>query len=363
MRAPISTIAAAALARSEGLVMGWLPDGRRRGSEWVARNPTRNDSSLGSFSVNLATGRWADFASGDKGGDLVSLVAYLRNVGQGEAAQLLASDLGMARNEKPATRRRWPQSVSTPAPQPKRHAQRNLGTPTPPPAIVHPKKGTPSASWAYRNERREIVGFACRFDHPDGGKDVLPLSWDGSGWEWKAMPEPRPLFNLPELLARPAAVVIVTEGEKAASAAADLLPSAVTSTWAGGSAAWRKTDWQPLKGRKVILWPDNDQPGLEAMAAIHDHLMGEIRVARLLLPTLPEGLPEKFDAADIPPDLGTAFALALIKGTAAAPANLCPICWANSIAAPANGPTCPHNAYAWPSFAPDHPDFHRHDED
>ena len=48
-----------------------VPHGRRLGSEWIARNPTRADRHLGSFKINLRTGRWADFATGDAGGDLI----------------------------------------------------------------------------------------------------------------------------------------------------------------------------------------------------------------------------------------------------------------------------------------------------
>lgn len=36
-----------------------LPDGRREGAEWVARNPRRDDRRPGSFKINLRTGRWA----------------------------------------------------------------------------------------------------------------------------------------------------------------------------------------------------------------------------------------------------------------------------------------------------------------
>ena len=73
------------------LLARWLPNGRRRGRRWHALNPLRNDHHLGSFSIDLATGRWADFAdSAAKGGDVVSLYAYLRNLGQGDAARELA---------------------------------------------------------------------------------------------------------------------------------------------------------------------------------------------------------------------------------------------------------------------------------
>lgn len=73
------------------LLPQWLPEGCRQGREWVARNPRRHDRRAGSFSVNLATGRWADFATGDRGGDPVSLYAYLFTDGrQIEAARALA---------------------------------------------------------------------------------------------------------------------------------------------------------------------------------------------------------------------------------------------------------------------------------
>ncbi|MBM6583232.1 hypothetical protein ILT44_23810 [Microvirga sp. BT689] len=86
-------LANAALPLLPQLLPRWLPDGRRIGAEWVARNPTRDDSTLGSFKFNLRTGRWADFATGDKGGDAISLIAYIRGISQYEAAQILADDL------------------------------------------------------------------------------------------------------------------------------------------------------------------------------------------------------------------------------------------------------------------------------
>ena len=72
-----------------------LPNGKRIGAEIVALNPRRADRRLGSFKVNRYNGRWADFSTAYKGGDPISLVAYLENVSQGEAARLLARMLGL----------------------------------------------------------------------------------------------------------------------------------------------------------------------------------------------------------------------------------------------------------------------------
>jgi hypothetical protein len=81
------------------IVLRWLPDGRREGYEWVARNPRRNDRHLGSFKINLRTGQWADFATGDKGGDVISLAAYLHGLSQSGAARKISEMLGLTREQ------------------------------------------------------------------------------------------------------------------------------------------------------------------------------------------------------------------------------------------------------------------------
>jgi hypothetical protein len=85
----------AALAAFPAILARILPGGKRVGKEIVALNPRRADRNLGSFKVNRYNGRWADFATGDKGGDPVSLVAYIAGVSQVEAAHLLARMLGL----------------------------------------------------------------------------------------------------------------------------------------------------------------------------------------------------------------------------------------------------------------------------
>src|SRR3712207_1184520 len=93
-RIDFAGIAAAARPCLPALARRWLPHGRREGHEWVARNPTRADQRPGSFKLNLRTGRWADFATGQKGGDAISLAAYLFGLSQAEAARRLADMLG-----------------------------------------------------------------------------------------------------------------------------------------------------------------------------------------------------------------------------------------------------------------------------
>ena len=81
-------VKAAALRNSLAVVSALLPDGSKSGQEWTDHRP-------GSFRVNLVTGKWSDFATGDKGGDLVSLAAYVGSLSQREAAIRLAESLGV----------------------------------------------------------------------------------------------------------------------------------------------------------------------------------------------------------------------------------------------------------------------------
>jgi hypothetical protein len=94
-RIAFARIAGAARRCADTLARRWLPDGRRERAEWVALNPTRTDNHKGSFKVNLHTGRWCDFATGDAGGDLIALAAYLFRLDQAEAALKIAAALGI----------------------------------------------------------------------------------------------------------------------------------------------------------------------------------------------------------------------------------------------------------------------------
>lgn len=160
----------------------------------------------------------------------------------------------------------------------------------------HPTLGTPSETYDYHDSAGRHVGRVMRFDR-QGGKEIRQCSLQGDEWTWKAMLSPRPLYRLPELLmsTQPALVV---EGEKCAAAAAKIMTGYQVTTWAGGAKATSKTDFAVLKSRDVILWPDNDQPGREAMNAIARRLQGVAQSVRMFDPGTLGELPEGWDAAD-----------------------------------------------------------------
>jgi len=85
----------AAMAVLPVLLGRWLPDGKRIGNEWIARNPRRANHHAGSFKINMRNGKWADFATNDRGVDVISLAAYIAGVSQSEAARRLVAMLGV----------------------------------------------------------------------------------------------------------------------------------------------------------------------------------------------------------------------------------------------------------------------------
>lgn len=132
------------------------------------------------------------------------------------------------------------------------------------PPKAHIKRGLPERVWCYRDADGRPLGFVYRFKTSTGGKEVLPLAYArneataAEEWRWMAFPEPRALYGLDRLAAKPEATVLLVEGEPCADAAAELLPEYAVVSWPGGGKAVKKADWRPLAGRKVIAWPDAD---------------------------------------------------------------------------------------------------------
>ena len=155
---------------------------------------------------------------------------------------------------------------------------------------MHPTRGRPSKVWTYRDAAGCVLMCVCRFDKPDGGKDIIPLTlWRIAGayrWQWKGLPKPRPLYGLDRIAARTDAPVLVTEGEKAADAAGELLPGFVAITSANGAKSASAAAWAPLAGRRVLIWPDADEQGAAYAADAQ----------RLALRG--DALPKGWDAAD-----------------------------------------------------------------
>ena len=156
------------------------------------------------------------------------------------------------------------------------------------PALQTP---APDAVYEYRDERSDLLFQVVR----GPGKRFRQRRPDaGGGWMWNLVGVRRVLYRLPELCAAdPQAEVFVVEGEKDVETLRGL--GLVATTNPQGAGKWRTDLGEPLRGRDVVVLPDNDEPGRKHAAEVARYLRGIARTIRIV--ELP-GLPPKGDVSD-----------------------------------------------------------------
>jgi len=165
---------------------------------------------------------------------------------------------------------------------------------------------TPDSTYRYADAQDRAVGYVVRIEDKKGKRFFQITPWrDGKSaihWLIEDFAKPRPLYGLNELAAaKDDEPVLIVEGEKAADAAQDLFPSHVVVSWHGGANAIRQTDWLPLQGFDVTIWPDADDPGLNAADDIARTLRA-IGAKSVKIVELPGTLPKGWDLADEAPE-------------------------------------------------------------
>ena len=295
---------------------------KKSGAEFEACCPFHTENSP-SFKVNPAKQFYHCFGCGAHG-DAIGFLRAHQGLSFKEAVAALGGDL--------------PAPAAGPEQAPAREKKRAAWAPVlpvaldaPAPPKAHLVRGFPEHVWCYRNADGRVLGFVYRFKKSDGGKEVLPLVWaknEETGaldWRWMSFSEPRPLYGLDRLAAKPDATVLVVEGEKCADAGHENLPELAVVSWPGGGKADAKVDWSALAGRKVITWADADakrevlsrdeeaagvdpsskpllpeyeQPGVQTMARVRERLRSlDCKVWDVLLPP-PGSKPDGWDIAD-----------------------------------------------------------------
>lgn len=163
-------LAEALLARSRELIPAWLPGGKFNGREYYCGSTRGGPGD--SCRVNVKSGKWADFASDDKGGDLISLYASIHGITQGDAAKQLADQLNFSiKPNEVVAYSEPPSTIGAPPP----------GTPMP--AMIHVSYGEPSASWIYKDKNGSMLFAIARYE-TDSGKQLAPWSWDTTSNKW-----------------------------------------------------------------------------------------------------------------------------------------------------------------------------------
>ncbi len=144
------------------------------------------------------------------------------------------------------------------------------------------------AAYDYQDQAGNLLFQTVRYE-PKNFSQRRP---DGNGgWKWNLDGVQTVLYRLPHVLK--SEEVVIVEGEKDADNLASLGFCATTCPMGAGK--WRNHYNEALKGKDLILCPDNDPPGREHMAQIAISLNGTSRSLKWI--DLP-GLSFKGDVSD-----------------------------------------------------------------
>lgn len=242
----------------------WFPNGKKIGSNFCIGSLRGEPGE--SLKIDFKRGVWKDFSQDEKGGtDPISLYAAIHSLSQFEAAKRLAGNC--------------PTSIASFQEAKDSQDEGFIPVIDPPEDMPNPGVSDFPTRYIYKNQEGNVLGFVCRSDE-GGKKKIRPRTpwYDSTGsivWRWKGFSIPRPVYGLDQLSAFPHAVVLVVEGEKCVDAYRGIDSATPTITWPGGSNAVEQADWEPLRGRRVVLWPDADAPGIKAMQKLSELLIAK----------------------------------------------------------------------------------------
>lgn len=256
-------------------VVGRFVDLRKAGAEYQGRCPF-HDERTPSFTVQPRKGFVHCFGCGAHH-DVIGFLMRAANLSFLDACAQLGAGveaLRPARRQQQAMAPRvmpgeaWVPVCPVPPSAPEIHAGKDV-------RVWNPKRGKwwqmrPTRADAYIDATGRVLGYVLRVQFDDGAKVTPTVTWciGPAGEErWCAwpFPEPRPLCGLDALAAKAAAPVLVVEGEKCRAAGAGALGKYAVICWPGGSKGLKYVDWAPLAGRDLVLWPDADAAGWNAM--------------------------------------------------------------------------------------------------
>jgi len=263
--------------RLESMLVYLFPNGTTKGGTFQVGDLMGSKGN--SLSVELSgdkRGLWTDFATGE-GGDAISLWAGAHGLSARadfhKVIEGVAEWMGAA-------------SWQNPVPTGRTTANKSKQPPT-------DNLGPHTGKWDYTTADGKLLGCVYRYDPPGGKKTFRP--WDATRQKW-GDPTPWPLYNQPGIAK--ANTVVLVEGEKCADVLIQAGFCATTAMHgAGGLSKTNKTDWSPLKGKQVVVWPDKDTIGWEFAEATAKAADGAGATSVAIL-TPPDDKPDKWDAAD-----------------------------------------------------------------
>ncbi len=275
------------------------PEGRLEGDRYKLGSVSGGAG--GSFDFNLQSHQWGDWATNNMS---QGLLGFLRETLKFSTTQVMSwlkehkfyTDTGTAKiirdSEGDALVFPIPEDTTWESLSEERALRKDLGIIT--------------GHWEYRDVDGALLGYKYRIDDRRSSKEVYTLTLRSeSGWTKKAWSKKLlPAYGLEKLGASPNIRILFVEGEKAADKAQQILGDRwKVLSFSGVSATdqmWLPDDvlWESVE---VVLWPDNDRAGREAMRKIQvklDKMRHKPRDIRVVNVDKIAGLPAKWDIGD-----------------------------------------------------------------
>ncbi len=214
-------------------------DLEQQGDEWRGACPIHRGS-RDSFAMNALNGTWYCHSACQRGGDLFELEALLTGA---QPERVRSTILGLVEGKRD---------------QNDHNVEKRI-----------------VAEYSYTDPNGVLLYQCVRFEP----KDFRQRRPDGKGgWIWKLDDVETVLYHLPQAVA--ANVVYIVEGEKDVHTLESL--GVVATCNPMGAGKWRAHYAKSLRGKIVIIVPDNDDPGRKHAAAVADSLLGVAASVRIV---------------------------------------------------------------------------------
>ena len=189
------------------------------------------------------------------GGDLIDFHKWYHGTDIKGLTKMFSNDWQPAREEKPSKKERLPKA--------------------------EPKPDNLKETYSYKNEQGKELFQVKRYEKAGCEKTFRQGHFDASGAFVSDMQGVRrALYQLPEVMA--AKEVLLVEGEKDVESLRSHGFVATTSPM--GASSWKTEYAESLRGKNVVIIPDNDEPGRKYEQTVTSSLVGEaasVRVVRL----------------------------------------------------------------------------------
>jgi ATP-dependent exoDNAse (exonuclease V) alpha subunit len=265
----------------------------------------------GSLEMNLENGLWHRFST-NKGGNIFGFIKEATNSSITEALEIVANYTGSSKKYSPnlpksinlkPNKDLWKPYINFPKTAPNFDPNKHMN--------FMLKENNIDNIYSYRNLEGEIIGYTVRIIHKSTkAKQVIPVSYchnehlKKSDWRLKAFTDGngyKPIYGLEKLQNNK--IILIVEGEKTADKASELFSEYTVISWLGGSNNASKVNWNILEGKQIVIWPDNDVPGINAAKTIANkiNIINSGMDSVSIIDVESRSLPSKWDLGDVMP--------------------------------------------------------------